>query len=278
MSTSSRRSSSSPGKGGGSSFSPARKPFSPWRDSWVQAISSGKTSSDSSTNRFFRCFTRGKPDPRSLRRPWSSGWPGPSKGVFSFEQQRERLNEFKDREIYLIDLEHILQPEVDFRAFAERLTVLAEKVVQTATERVYQHLSSRFGVPTTIGGLEARLAVMGLGKLGGAALGYASDIELLFVYSDSGRTNGADSHRKRGVLRPPGQRGHRLHQGKTGRHLSCRCPASSVRERRSPGEQPGDLLQLLRTGGTGPFLRAAGPRPDACRRREIGDSAKGSRG
>jgi [glutamine synthetase] adenylyltransferase / [glutamine synthetase]-adenylyl-L-tyrosine phosphorylase len=111
-------------------------------------------------------------------------------GAASFEEQRERLNEFKDREIYLIDLEHILDPEVDFRAFAEKLTVLAEKVVRTSTELVYRHLAGRFGIPTTIGGLEARFAVMGLGKLGGAALGYASDIELLFVYSDSGMTNG----------------------------------------------------------------------------------------
>jgi glutamate-ammonia-ligase adenylyltransferase len=33
---------------------------------------------------------------------------------------------------------------------------------------------------------------MGLGKLGGVALGYASDIELLFVYSDSGSTAGPE--------------------------------------------------------------------------------------
>ena len=36
---------------------------------------------------------------------------------------------------------------------------------------------------------------MGLGKLGGVALGYASDIELLFVYSDSGSTDGPGGHR-----------------------------------------------------------------------------------
>jgi glutamate-ammonia-ligase adenylyltransferase len=34
---------------------------------------------------------------------------------------------------------------------------------------------------------------MGLGKMGGAALGYASDIELLFVYSDAGSTGGPET-------------------------------------------------------------------------------------
>ena len=35
-----------------------------------------------------------------------------------------------------------------------------------------------------------RFAILGLGKLGGAALGYASDIEILLVYGDSGATAG----------------------------------------------------------------------------------------
>ena len=56
-------------------------------------------------------------------------------------------------------------------------------------------------------GLPARYAVLGLGKLGGAALGYASDIELLFVYSDSGADGGQPSRLENaGVLRPAGAR------------------------------------------------------------------------
>ena len=35
--------------------------------------------------------------------------------------------------------------------------------------------------------------ILGLGKMGGVALGYASDIELLLVYSDSGSTGGPES-------------------------------------------------------------------------------------
>ncbi len=108
----------------------------------------------------------------------------------SYEQQKQRLNEFKDREIYMIDLGHILSPEIDFKALASALTELAETVIEETVKIVYQHLASRFGTPRTVAGLEAAYAVFGLGKMGGGALGYASDIELLFVYDDNGFTDG----------------------------------------------------------------------------------------
>jgi glutamate-ammonia-ligase adenylyltransferase len=111
----------------------------------------------------------------------------------TLEEQRDRLNRFKDREIYLIDLDHILNPETDFRELAARLTCLAENVVNAAVELTYNHLVARFGRPQTAAGLEARYAIMGLGKLGGGALGYASDIEFLVVYSDNGSTQGPES-------------------------------------------------------------------------------------
>ncbi len=108
-----------------------------------------------------------------------------------YEEKVRRLNEFKDRETFLLDLDHILTPGFDFRRLAQGLTLLAEAVVETAVGLARERLAGRYGVPRTIAGLPARLAVMGLGKLGGGDLGYASDIELLFVYSDSGRTSGA---------------------------------------------------------------------------------------
>ncbi|MDY7033310.1 MAG: glutamate-ammonia-ligase adenylyltransferase [Thermodesulfobacteriota bacterium] len=108
------------------------------------------------------------------------------------EEKYRLLNEFKDREIFLVDLDHILNPDVDFNVFAEKLTSLAELVVNRAVDLAYEHLINRFGTPRTIAGMEVTFAILGLGKLGGAALGYASDIELLFVYSDNGKTDGKD--------------------------------------------------------------------------------------
>ncbi len=102
------------------------------------------------------------------------------------------LNQFKDREIYLIDLDHILLKNLDFQFLSNKLTALAETVINTAVSLSWKHLKKRFGIPVTVAGLDAKFAVMGLGKLGGAALGYASDIELLFIYSDNGETDGKE--------------------------------------------------------------------------------------
>jgi len=110
-------------------------------------------------------------------------------GAASLDEQIERLNAFKDREIFLIDLDHIVNAHFDFRRFAEHLTALAEEVVRAAAQCVYADLTRQFGTPRTAAGAEARYAILGLGKFGGAALGYASDIELLFVYSDNGQTD-----------------------------------------------------------------------------------------
>jgi len=108
----------------------------------------------------------------------------------SLDEKQARLNQFKDREIFRLDLDYILRPDIDFRSLAERLTHLAEQIVNNAVRIVYDSLADRFGYPGTVAGFRARYSILGLGKLGGGALGYASDIELLFVYSDSGKTDG----------------------------------------------------------------------------------------
>jgi glutamate-ammonia-ligase adenylyltransferase len=111
-------------------------------------------------------------------------------GADSIQEKKIRLNRFKDQETFLIDLDHILDPKKDFQFLAERLTLLAELIINEASASIYGDLVERFGKPRTVAGLEARYSILGLGKLGGAALGYASDIELFFVYSDNGRTDG----------------------------------------------------------------------------------------
>ncbi|MBT3272226.1 MAG: glutamate-ammonia-ligase adenylyltransferase, partial [Spirochaetales bacterium] len=108
-------------------------------------------------------------------------------------EKKKALNDFKNREIYLIDLDHIVQPDADFLFLSKKLSKLAEVIVNAAIAITEQTMAERFGKPCTFAGLDARYAVMGLGKLGGAALGYASDIELLFIYGDSGSTNGKES-------------------------------------------------------------------------------------
>jgi glutamate-ammonia-ligase adenylyltransferase len=104
--------------------------------------------------------------------------------------RRKALNRFKDQEVYLIDLEQILNPELDFREFSRKLTALAEAVIGAAAGQAYAALVSEHGRPLNVAGHECPWSICGLGKLGGEALGYASDVELLFVYEGSGQTDG----------------------------------------------------------------------------------------
>jgi len=104
-------------------------------------------------------------------------------------EQKQVLNQFKDHETFLIDLSHILE-QTDILKLSKQLTLLVEAVVGTAVRLVMAHLIAQHGTPMTVGAIPAQYAAFGLGKLGGAALGYASDIELLIIYSDNGETDG----------------------------------------------------------------------------------------
>jgi [glutamine synthetase] adenylyltransferase / [glutamine synthetase]-adenylyl-L-tyrosine phosphorylase len=120
-------------------------------------------------------------------------------GAKNFDEQRQRLNAFKDRELFLIDLDHILieeNPDAAFQLLSERLVFLAENLVATALRLVYAELVRLYGQPRNAKRENSGSAVFGLGKLGGVALGYASDIELLFLFEEDGETSGG----RRGAL------------------------------------------------------------------------------
>ena len=90
-----------------------------------------------------------------------------------------RLNEFKDREMFRIDLRHITRRS-GFREFTSSLSDLAEVVVGRAGALCEKKLKARPS-PWTIGAL---------GKFGGRELGIASDLDLIFVYDDAGAGRG----------------------------------------------------------------------------------------
>jgi len=106
------------------------------------------------------------------------------------EQQRDALNAFKDREMFRIDMRHIQGQIVEFGQFAAELTDLAEVVVDMGTRLCVDRLSAAYGGPLLEDGRPCPLSVLALGKCGGRELGYASDIELMFVFEANGHTAG----------------------------------------------------------------------------------------
>ncbi|GAB4542521.1 MAG: hypothetical protein Kow0063_34600 [Anaerolineae bacterium] len=105
---------------------------------------------------------------------------------------RTTLNAFKDREMFRIDMRHILGHTEEFWEFSEELSDLAEVVVNSAYHLCHEDLRSQFGTPCLEDGQIAQMSVCALGKFGGRELGFASDIELMFIYSGNGKTTGPE--------------------------------------------------------------------------------------
>ncbi len=108
------------------------------------------------------------------------------------DEQVVRLNKFKDREMFRVDMRHILGHVTEFGQFASELTDVAEVIVEAACNLVLKRLLDRYGQPQLADGTDCPLAVCALGKCGGREMGYASDVELMFIYAGPGKTTGPD--------------------------------------------------------------------------------------
>jgi glutamate-ammonia-ligase adenylyltransferase len=106
------------------------------------------------------------------------------------ESRKEALNRFKDRELFRIDIKHIVEPSTNFPDFSLALTELAEVIMERSIADCRAKLEKSYGYPRLANAKPCPFAVLGLGKFGGRELGYASDIEVLFVYDGSGKTSG----------------------------------------------------------------------------------------
>lgn len=98
----------------------------------------------------------------------------------------DALRRVKRAEELRIGLQDLAGPG-DVLATHAALTRLAEACLETALALAEQDLAERFGTPDPPGVL-----LVGMGKLGGGELGYASDLDLLVVYRTAGTTTGPE--------------------------------------------------------------------------------------
>jgi glutamate-ammonia-ligase adenylyltransferase len=104
---------------------------------------------------------------------------------------------FRRRELLRIYL-HDVRRAHSLVETTEELSNLADAILDYALSLAQQELDNRYGVPQRDehGRIApAEFCVVALGKLGSAELNYASDIDLLFIYSDDGATAGGSSER-----------------------------------------------------------------------------------
>ncbi len=106
------------------------------------------------------------------------------------EQKLRIIRRYKRRESLRIALKDLLQ-DVNVETTTLELTNLAEASLQHVYEiGCNQIMQPKYGVPLNEDGTTpCRFAIVGMGKLGGYELNFSSDIDLIFVYSDEGKTD-----------------------------------------------------------------------------------------
>ncbi len=70
------------------------------------------------------------------------------------------------------------------------LSELAEVLIRLAADWAHARLSESHGEPRNAAGETQRLLVIAMGKLGGRELNFSSDIDLVFLFPESGETDG----------------------------------------------------------------------------------------
>ncbi len=96
------------------------------------------------------------------------------------ELQMDTLRHFQHAQTFRLlaqDLAGLLTVE----RLADHLSMLADLIIAATMNAAWKHLSGAAAAP-------AKFAVIGYGKLGGKELGYASDLDLVFIHDDPDET------------------------------------------------------------------------------------------
>jgi [glutamine synthetase] adenylyltransferase / [glutamine synthetase]-adenylyl-L-tyrosine phosphorylase len=99
------------------------------------------------------------------------------------------LREWRRREMLRIGWREIAG-RAEVRETLHALSDLADGCIRAAAAASRLHLDAVFGRPRGPNAEEAPLIVLGMGKLGGRELNFSSDIDLVFLFSQPGQTDG----------------------------------------------------------------------------------------
>ncbi len=120
------------------------------------------------------------------------------------ERHVEALRQFQRAAIFRIAVAD-LTGRLPVMRVSDRLTEIAELIVERAMQLSWQQITAQYGTPLCDdgGGLRpVRVAAAGYGKLGGMELGYSSDLDLVFLHDSRGErqeTNGPEVGKSRSI-------------------------------------------------------------------------------
>lgn len=112
----------------------------------------------------------------------------------TLDVQMDAIRQFRQANVMRVaaaDLENLMP----IKEVSNRLTTIAEVVLQATCDLVWDGLVKRHGSPRcTIDGVTEcpGFAIVGYGKLGGLELGYGSDLDIVFLHGSSGEKQMTD--------------------------------------------------------------------------------------
>jgi glutamate-ammonia-ligase adenylyltransferase len=113
-------------------------------------------------------------------------------GQESEAQFMRRLRIFRHRELSRI-IWRDLAGWSDCAETLRELSALADTCIRAAFLRAYGEMEQRYGQPLGPNGELSRFVIVAMGKLGGGELNMSSDVDVVFLYSEQGETDGARS-------------------------------------------------------------------------------------
>ena len=105
-------------------------------------------------------------------------------GDDDLEQEMERLRQFSQGNRLRVAAADIVGA-IPLMVVSDFLTEIAEVTLQRVQASVWRDLVKKHGRPGGLQAMEEGFAIIGYGKLGGIELGYASDLDLVFLHGSS---------------------------------------------------------------------------------------------
>ncbi len=113
----------------------------------------------------------------------------------SDNQFSEKLSYFKMKHFGRILAKDIYKKH-SLQELMEEYSYLADAIFEVSYKRAFQKNVKRFGYPLDKTGKQVEGSVIALGKMGGLELNYYSDVDVMYIYEDEGKTEKGFSNRE----------------------------------------------------------------------------------
>jgi [glutamine synthetase] adenylyltransferase / [glutamine synthetase]-adenylyl-L-tyrosine phosphorylase len=111
-------------------------------------------------------------------------------GAFEDSAVLRTFRKFRQRQMLRIGHNDIVRDR-PMEEITRDISQVADASLEVALRYAQKQLRRRFGEPITEADDPARCVILAFGKLGGKELNYSSDIDLMFLYDEEGKTRGA---------------------------------------------------------------------------------------